>query len=87
MGAKVLLFYEMCTVYALYSEVVTGWSSTEELNCAQFWQGFVNGMNQAAQQIRRQQQIQRQREQQQERIRQQQEAAQRRQEEAQRRLL
>ena len=51
---------------------------------AQFWQGLVSGMNQAAQQIRRQQQIQRQREQQQERLRQQQEAAQRRQEEAQR---
>ena len=49
---------------------------------AQFWQGFMNGMNQATQQILRQQQIQRQRELQQERLRQQQEAARRQQEEA-----
>ena len=49
---------------------------------AHFWQGFMNGMNQATQQILRQQQIQRQREVQQERLRQQQEAARRQQEEA-----
>ena len=33
MGAKVLLFYEICIVCVLYSAVVTGGASTEELNC------------------------------------------------------
>lgn len=35
MGAKVLLFYEICTVCVLYSAVITVGHPTEELNCAE----------------------------------------------------